>query len=120
MSGLVDAAHLIRDELRAAGVRADLDPRNINPPAVWIQLREVENLLAAGARMVTFRLFLIVGDAGTEQALAALDQLLDATATAGWDWSAEPIETVTVSLPGVESTQLPALRLPSVRVKITP
>lgn len=120
MSGLVDGAHLIRDQLVAAGVRAVLDPRDVNPPAVWIQLGGVENMLAAGTRLVTFRLFLIVGDAGTEQALAALDQLLDGAASAGWDWSSEPIETVSVSLPGVESAQLPALRLPSVRVRITP
>lgn len=119
MSGTLDAARHIRDQLVTAGVRATLDPRDLNPPAVWIQLREFSNLLAAGARLVTFRLYLVVGDSGTEQALGALDQLLDAAAGAGWDWSAEPIDTLALTLPA-GGDPLPAMRLPAVRVKITP
>ena len=71
MSGLVDGAEYLVAELRAAGVEADTDPRNLSLPGVLVSFDQISDLL--DAETATYRLLAIVPDNGNP--LAALDQL---------------------------------------------
>jgi hypothetical protein len=62
--------------LREAGIPADLDPQNVTPPGVWVQLESVAHSLLSGGLVIRARLYLVVGDAPAGTVLDHLDLLL--------------------------------------------
>lgn len=64
------------DLIDEAGLRVTIDPRNVNPPAVWISPRQIAHDLLAGGT-VTVDLWLIAPDNGTPAALKVLSEMLD-------------------------------------------
>lgn len=76
------AAAQVVDRLRTAGIAADVDPRNLDPPAVWVQLAQVDTprKFKAGHYAATWNLTCIAPDAGTTDALRALGELSDTLA----------------------------------------
>jgi hypothetical protein len=73
------AAGLIVDKLTAGGIRATVDPRDLNPPAVWVVLDEA-TYNKFGPRHIwvgRWQLWAVAGDAGTMQALRTLGVLSD-------------------------------------------
>lgn len=76
MPDLADTLTGLADTLTAAGVRATIDARDLNPPAVLVAAPVIR--WAFGNRMeVDYRLVAVVPDAGTGPALKALSGLLD-------------------------------------------
>jgi hypothetical protein len=70
------AAGQVVARLRAAGLAAAVDPRDLDPPAVWVQLADVDlSRFKAGQYLATWNLTLIAPDSGTSQALATLGRL---------------------------------------------
>ncbi|MFC4127387.1 hypothetical protein [Nocardia rhizosphaerae] len=73
---------VLLDELVAlitedAGLRASIDPRNINAPAVWVSARQIDHDILAGGT-VTVDLWLIAPDTGIPNALGVLSEMLAA------------------------------------------
>jgi hypothetical protein len=73
----------IVDRLATAGLAATVDPRDLDTPAVWVQLNSLDlPRFKAGYWAATWDLTIIVADTGTTQAMATLgtmaDQLLSA------------------------------------------
>lgn len=60
-----------------AGIRATIDPRDVNAPAVWVSPRQIDHDILAGGT-VTVDLWLVAPDNGTPRALAVLDEMLSA------------------------------------------
>lgn len=95
--------------LKGAGLRAAVDPRDLNPPCVWVSPRSVAHDLLGGGGTVTFDLLLIVADNGAASALTALTGLLDQVLTVV-DPDADTVLSDTVTLPN-GSAPLPAFRV---------
>lgn len=64
------------DSLTAAGLRATIDPRDVNAPAVWVSPRQIAHDILSGGT-VTVDLWLIAPDNGIPAALAVLADMLD-------------------------------------------
>ena len=65
-------------KLAAAGVPAALDPRDLDPPAVWVAVDTADTRrFGAGQWKSTWRLTVVAGDTGTGQALRTLGDLSD-------------------------------------------
>ncbi|MFW0790101.1 hypothetical protein [Gordonia sp. CPCC 205333] len=106
MSQLADALDSLVDLLRANGVHATTDGRDLNPPAAWVTLHDVTPFLG-GTLAVRGDVCLIVGDFGSKVAIAQLGDLLDkVAAVVSFD---EPARPMTVTLPG--QTPMPALAI---------
>lgn len=71
----------LQDQLTAAGVSACIDPRDLNPPAVWIRPPGIRYTFGGGAEL-SWDLVAAVPDSGTSSAVAALDSLLQAAQSA--------------------------------------
>jgi hypothetical protein len=98
------------DALRAGGVPADLDPQNITPPAVWVQLESIAHTLLSGGTVLRCRLYLIVGDAPAATVLDTIDALLGSVLDVVTPNTDTDTTTEVVALPD-NPTPLPALRL---------
>jgi hypothetical protein len=73
---IVEAIEALRARLTAAGLRAVVDERNLNPPAVWIRPPTLTYTFGGGAD-VAWQLIAVVPDTGASTALAALDELVE-------------------------------------------
>ncbi|MBF6085296.1 hypothetical protein IU485_28405 [Nocardia cyriacigeorgica] len=85
--------------LAAGGVRASVDPRNLNPPCAWVVGRSVAHDLLGGGGTVTVNVYLIAPDAGTPQAWRTLTELLNDT-LAVLDPDADTELSESITLPG--------------------
>lgn len=90
-----------------AGVDTVTDPRNINPPAVFVSVPVIEPALCGQTGIGSVTVYLIVPDAGNDASIDALDVLLDKLAGAGL--LSDRLESDTVSVPGAPDG-LPAYR----------
>lgn len=116
MFALADQAAGVLDALRAAGVRASLDARDLNPPAVLVTLEGLEHeRLDPAYGLTEWALWLTVPDTGTLPTLTAVSTLLDQVAAV---FMLEG-PTRTDRLPHPDSPDgLPALRT-TIRLPIT-
>ncbi|WP_330182821.1 hypothetical protein OHB26_03660 [Nocardia sp. NBC_01503] len=84
MAHSIDVAALLDivvSQLRAAGIRASVDPRDLNPPCAWVAARTVAHDLLGGGGTVTADIYLIAPNIGVPQALKTLTGLLDQALT---------------------------------------
>lgn len=94
------------DTLKAAGIRASLDPATLNLPGVWVQVTDLA-IATYGTSKVDMTLALIVGDQDAKRAQTALLKLLNEVA------AVLPIRTAsarTFLMP--DQTRLPGLAVP--------
>ncbi|MBF6483845.1 hypothetical protein IU431_06695 [Nocardia otitidiscaviarum] len=96
-------------QLRAAGVRASVEPRDLNPPCAWVVGRSLAHELLSGGGTLTADVYLIAPDTGIMAALAALTELLDLALTV-IEPDADTSLSESVTLPG-GGGPLPAYRL---------
>lgn len=98
------------DQLKAAGVRASMDPAKVNPPGVWAQpanARPIQTL--ADAWEVDLNLYAVVGNVAADQAFGKLGDLVEQLAIFN---PRGDLEVVTLELPGAPGVGLPAIRYP--------
>ena len=96
--------------LTAGGVAAEIDPRNVNPPAAWVHLGPWEyDRLSGDCLSAQLIVDLIAPDQGTYAALATLDDLETGTVVALGPPSGQVLAT-TLTLPD-SSAVLPCYRL---------
>lgn len=104
------AADLVVARCRAAGLRAALDPRDLNPPCVWVQLAGFD--LAPGfgpcGWVGEWVLWAVAPDAGTAAAYRTLGDLVDKIHTAFPTVTAGLTQALTLPAGG---DPLPAIRL---------
>lgn len=98
------------DTLNAAGIETTLDPQNLNPPGVWVQLQSIQHNILAGQKTIRARLYLVAGDAPADVVLANLDELLADVESLVTPNTDVDTESVAVTLPN-DSTPLPSLQL---------
>lgn len=96
--------------LTGLGLSASLDPAQVTPPGVLVQLNSIDKATLTG-RQLDLQLLLVVGspDGGPGPA-AALSQLLATVET--WASADGPILARSVLLPSNPSTPLPGLLFP--------
>lgn len=94
------------DALRAADIRADLDPAGFQPPGVWVQVRGFRPASLAGYD-TNLALELVTGDTDHARAAAALVDLYNAVC--GVLGGPRPANARTVLLP--DGTRLPGLEI---------
>lgn len=95
--------------LKAVDLRAAVDPRDLNPPCVWVAPRSMSHELLSGGGTMRADLYLIAPDSGAAQALRTLSGLLDLVlAVVAPDADTSLSESVT--LPG-GGQPLPAFRV---------
>ncbi|MGW0247924.1 hypothetical protein ACWDYH_14950 [Nocardia goodfellowii] len=99
----------LADELKAAGVRAAVDPRDLNPPCAWVVARSIAHELLGGGGTVAVEVYLIAPDSGAPQAYRTLTDLLDKALTV-LEPDADTSLSEAVTLPG-GGGPLPAFRL---------
>lgn len=63
--------------LENAGIRAYIDPADVNPPCVWLLPTVLDPGYLCGAGMLTIELYLVVGDVPAVQAMIGLTALLE-------------------------------------------
>jgi hypothetical protein len=107
---LREELELLVEALRGAGISADLDPQNLTPPAVWVQLESIAHTLLSGGTVLRCRLYLIVGDNPAGTVLDHIDTLLYLVLGVVTPNTDTDTTTETVALPD-NPTPLPALRL---------
>ncbi|WP_069160078.1 hypothetical protein [Nocardia altamirensis] len=95
--------------LRRAGVRAGVDPRDLNPPCAWVTGRSIAHDLLGGGGTVTADVYLIAPDTGAAQALWALSGMLTKALTV-LEPDGDTSLSERVTLPG-GGGPLPAFRL---------
>jgi hypothetical protein len=69
---IVDPYQVLTDLMWAligAGIDATIDPRDLNPPAVLVELESISHNLLSGGVTTRVRLFCVVPDVGTGEAL---------------------------------------------------
>jgi hypothetical protein len=71
-----------QEQLTAAGIRAAVDGRDVNPPAVLLRPPTIHYRFGRGAYACDWEARLFLPDTGTEQALKAALPLLDKVQTA--------------------------------------
>ena len=104
MSNIVEALNHVVAELRAAGVNADTDPRNLTLPGCLVGLDQIHRALARSATVV-IRILAIAPDNGNPYPI--LDELLDKVA----HLVETPANAASVTMPNHAPAPLPALEL---------
>jgi hypothetical protein len=66
----------LADRLTAGGVRATIDPRDLNPPCALVAAPVVRWVFASGRLAVDWRLVVVVPSSGAANELKALGELL--------------------------------------------
>ncbi len=106
---ILEALDTVRAELLSVGIRAEVDPRDVNPPGAWISLASIEHgTVVCGGSTVRTHVYLIVPDTGVAMATTGLSEMLT-SALRVFDPD-DDTTTTTVTLPG-GGNPLPALRL---------
>lgn len=77
MVQIAEAMTEIVEQLRAGGVRAVLDPRDVNPPCVLVRPPTVSYRFGKGNWDAEWTAWALVPSAGTNVDVAAVGQLLD-------------------------------------------
>jgi hypothetical protein len=95
---LAAAADAVVTRLTAAGIRATVDERNLNPPAVWIKPPAITYRYGKGWAAV-WTLQAVVPDTGRNIAMAALGELVDAV-TAAMSWAVVTAAPIALIIPG--------------------
>lgn len=106
---ILEALDAVRAELQSVGIRAEADPRDVNPPAAWIKLSDIQhgNYMDGGGTIRT-HVYLIVPDNGYVESTTQLtDMLNDALRVFDPDDATIP---ESVQLPG-GGNPLPAYRM---------
>jgi len=102
------ACDWVADRLRAAGLTAEHDPRDLNLPGAWVTPGELTlNRLAKDAGEIDVIVALIAPDAGGSSTLTILDDLLSKAIEA--DIGISSVEPGTVQLENHAPGGLPAL-----------
>lgn len=78
MFTLAPAVDLV-DTLKAAGIRASMDPAHLSLPGVWVQVTSL-SVATYGATSVTMTLALLVGDKDARRAQTSLIELFNQVA----------------------------------------
>lgn len=106
---LYQAMAALSDTLTAAGIRAAMDARDLNPPAVLITPPDMAFRFADGTWEAGWTLIATAPNAGTREALTALDALIVAVVSAlgGQPVNASPY---TLTVDG-QSDPLPAYQV---------
>lgn len=106
---LLEALDEVRAELESVGIRAEVDPRDVNPPGAWISVASIEHgTVVCGGSVVRTHVYLIVPDTGVATATTQLSEMLT-SALRVFDPD-EATTTTSVTLPG-SGAALPSLRL---------
>lgn len=105
-SQLEAALDRVVEALRAQGVRATTDARNVNPPCAYVTAGTVGNGTLCGELAITASVFLIAGDRGGKLSISELGKLLDAADSVLT--FEEPARMVQATPPGLPAP-LPAL-----------
>ena len=92
------AAAAIVARLKAAGLRATVDERDINPPAVWVKPPTLVFRFGKGWS-AAWTLQAVVPDTGRNNALAALGALIEKVQTA-MDWAVVTATPIALIIPG--------------------
>lgn len=118
MAGIVDTLQGLCDALSAEGVRASIDPRDLNAPCVWVTGNQAttDMYLCGGAEM-RVDVYLVAPDHGYPRTLATLEEMLSKVLEV-----VQPDEPVSLAesvvLPD-SANPLPAFML-TVNIPITP
>jgi hypothetical protein len=106
---LLEALDYVRAELLSVGIRAEVDPRDVNPPAAWITLNQIEHgAVICGGSVIRVHVYLIVPDAGVIESTVQLQDMLNSALRVFDPDDATTPQTVQLSGGG---NPLPALRL---------
>jgi len=106
---ILETLDAIRAELATVGIRAEVDPRDVNPPGAWIALSSIEhNVAIDGTALLRTHVYLVVPDNGVATATTQLAEMLT-SALRVFDPDDDTIPT-TIQLPG-GGNPLPAYRL---------
>jgi len=108
MVDIAAAAQSIVTQLKAAGIRATIDERDINPPAVWVKPPIAAFRFGKGWD-ATWTLQAVVPDTGRNNSLAALGAMIDAV-QAAMNWHAITANPVALLIPG-GAAPLPAYEM---------
>lgn len=114
---LVDAITYTVDRLRAAGLAAVADPRDLNLPGAWVYPGTLLRDTLAGAGEADVQIALVVPDLGGLDTLRALDELLGQAQAAGLGLA--EFEPATVTLDNHGAGGLPAL-IASATIRLDP
>ena len=106
---IAGAVQSVVDRLTAAGVRATLDERDINPPCVFISPPAVEFRFGRGGFTAAFTGWCVTGAAGRSVDLNNLADLVELTGAA-LGWSAVRADPADLLVPD-HPLPLPAYRL---------
>lgn len=74
---IVATLESVVEVLETAGVRAYIDPADVNTPCVWLLPTDLDPGYLCGSGMLTVELYLVVGDAPTIHSITALTDLLE-------------------------------------------
>lgn len=98
------------DEIRARGINASLDPRDLDAPGALVELERVAaDAMLCGDYTATATVYLLAPDNGRAAATATLLDMYDRLAD-----MVHGAETVDIALP--ETGSLPALQLSSISI----
>ena len=103
------AVQAVVDRLLAAGIRATLDERDINPPCVYVAPPALTWRFGRGDFDAAFTVWAVTGAAGRNVDLVNLGQLLD-DVTAALGFAAVTAEPADLLVPH-QAAPLPAYRL---------
>jgi len=103
------AVQSVVDRLTAAGIRAVLDERDINPPCVYVAPPAVSFRFGAGGFTAAFTGWCVTGAAGRNVDLVTLGALIDQVGAA-LGWSAVTADPADLLIPH-QAAPLPAYRL---------
>lgn len=106
---IAGAVQSVVDRLTAAGVRATLDERDINPPTVYVAPPAVAFRFAGGDMSAEFTAWCVTGAAGRSVDLVNLAELLE-LAGAALHWAAVRADPADLLIPH-QAAPLPAYRI---------
>lgn len=103
------AVQSVVDRLTAAGVRATLDERDINPPCVYVAPPALTWRFGRGDFTAAFTAWCVTGAAGRNADLATLGDLLESVGIA-LDWAGVTADPADLLIPH-QAAPLPAYRV---------
>jgi hypothetical protein len=76
MLDILGALEGVAQVLRDAGVRASVDPQNLNPPCAWVSTSKYAVEYLCGEGILTVDIYLITINNGVPQAIKSLQSML--------------------------------------------